>query len=233
MVGRVRPLVETQLEVLLSRDREGRLVATRDPTARVAPRLFVSRSAEGNIWATRSDLDPELAKELHRLCATEPRLVKPAPETMPICRKRIIELLRPVAAEYRGPCFVLPDGLPLDARAREIAVDERLNWPNAFPWLAEEFEAIAPVAIAFEGGQAASICHSPRGHTEHAAEAGVETLPEFRGRGLATAAVACWARAVQHAGKLALYSTAWENEASQGVARRLSARIYAENWHVT
>jgi RimJ/RimL family protein N-acetyltransferase len=62
-----------------------------------------------------------------------------------------------------------------------------------------------------------------------AAEAGVETLEAFRGRGLATAAVACWARAVQRSGRLALYSTSWDNAPSQAVARRLSARLYGEN----
>lgn len=69
--------------------------------------------------------------------------------------------------------------------------------------------------------------------TDRAAEAGVETLAPFRGRGLATAAVACWARAVQRGGRLALYGTTWENAASRGVARRLSARFYGETWQVT
>ena len=74
--------------------------------------------------------------------------------------------------------------------------------------------------------------HSPRGWTDEAAEAGVETLEAFRHQGLALAAVACWARAVQQTGRLALYSTSWDNEASLAVARRLSARIYGEDWHV-
>jgi RimJ/RimL family protein N-acetyltransferase len=123
--------------------------------------------------------------------------------------------------------------LPTDPRARLIGSEERSNWTETFPWLAAEFEAVAPVAMAFEGGRPAAICRSPRGQTERAAEAGVETLPEFRVRGLATAAVASWARAVHGAGKLALYSTTWENRASQGVARRLGGRLYGENWHLT
>jgi hypothetical protein len=145
----------------------------------------------------------------------------------------VLEALSPVEVEYRGPAYVLPDGLPHDHRAREVGVEESALWGEAFPWLAEAFRAVAPVAIAFAGGQPAAICHAPRGCTESAAEAGVETLAPFRGRGLATAAGACWARAVQRAGRLALYSTSWENAASQAVARRLSARVHAENWHVT
>lgn len=49
---------------------------------------------------------------------------------------------------------------------------------------------------------------------------------------LATAAVGCWARAVQGSGRAALYSTSWENAASLGVAKRLSARLYGEDWHL-
>jgi hypothetical protein len=37
---------------------------------------------------------------------------------------------------------------------------------------------------------------------------------------------------VQRGGWLALYSTTWENAASQAVARRLSARLYGETWQV-
>ena len=87
-------------------------------------------------------------------------------------------------------------------------------------------------AVAFDDGRPAAICHAPRGLAAHAAEAGVETLPPFRRRGLATAAVACWARAVQRTGRLALYSTTWDNAAWRGVARRLNALLYAEDWHM-
>jgi hypothetical protein len=145
----------------------------------------------------------------------------------------VLELLAPVAAEPGGPAYVLPARLPRDARAREIDASERGVWPEAFPWLAAEFEAVVPVAVAFEAGRPAAICHAPRGLTAFAAEAGVETLEPFRRRGLATAAVACWARAVQRSGRLALYSTTWENAASQGLARRLAARRYGDTWQVS
>jgi hypothetical protein len=226
-------LLERQLEVLFARDPEGRLVATRDPTPQPSPRLFLSRSAEGNVWALRRDLDPGLAADLARICSAEPGIIEPSPEALPQCRERVLELLSPVASEHRGPCFVLPGDLPSDARAREIEPGERSDWPEVFPWLGHEYEAVAPVAIAFEGGAPVAICHSPRGKTADAAEAGVETREPFRRRGLGAAAVACWAQAIQRTGRLALYSTSWQNQASRRVARRLSGRLYGENWHVT
>jgi RimJ/RimL family protein N-acetyltransferase len=230
---RVPSLIELQLDVLLARDTQGRLTTTRDPTPRPAPRLFLGRSGDGNVWALRQDLGAETSEVLRRHCAAEPRLITPRADSRPSCREPALRLLAPVESEYRGPAYVLPEGLPADDRAREVAADERSLWCDAFPWLAAEFDAVAPVAIAFAGGRPAAICHSPRGRTALAAEAGVETLAPFRGQGLATAAVACWARAVQQSGRIALYSTSWDNAASQAIARRLSARLYGENWHLS
>jgi hypothetical protein len=229
----VPSLIEIQLDVLLARDARGRLTATRDPSPRPAPRLFLGRSAERNVWAVRADVDLATRDVLERLCSSEPRLATPGPEPGPACSERVRELLAPVAAEHRGPAYLLPDALPRDDRAREVTAAESAAWAAAFPWLLECFDAVAPVAIAFEGGEAAAVCHSPRGRTAAAAEAGVETLGRFRGRGLAKAAAACWARAIQRTGRLALYSTTWENLASQAVARGLGARLYGEDWHVT
>jgi RimJ/RimL family protein N-acetyltransferase len=226
-------LIETQLDVLLSRNQEGRLSTTRDPIPRPAPRLFLGRSRDGNTWATRRDVDPETSSELERLCSAEQPLVNPSPEHPPACRDRVLELLGPTEFEWRGPAYVLPERLPHDNRAREVSAEESSEWLEAFPWLANDFQTLAPVIIAFEAGNPAAICHSPRGSTASAAEAGVETLEHYRSRGLATAAVACWARAVQRSRRIALYSTAWENTASRAVARRLSARLYGENWHLT
>jgi hypothetical protein len=138
-----------------------------------------------------------------------------------------------VTDEHRGPAWVLPERLPRDPRAREVAASELGAWLEAWPWLQREHAWVAPVAVAFDGDRPAALCHSPRGRTPAASEAGVETLPAFRRRGLATAAVACWASAVQRSGRLALYSTSWANRASRAVAHRLGAQTYGENWHVT
>jgi len=226
-------LVEAQLGVLLDRNPEGRLTTTRGPVPRAAPRFFMARSRERTVWAARHDVGPEAFAALGRLAAAEPWLEAPDAASPPACAAEVRALLAPVASEWRGPAFRLPRELPRDDRAREVGPDSRAEWQEAFPWLVDEFDEVTPVAIAFEAGEAAAICHSPRGCTAIAAEAGVETRPGFRGRGLATAAVACWARAVQRSGRIALYSTSWENAASRAVARRLSASLYGEDWHLT
>ena len=102
-----------------------------------------------------------------------------------------------------------------------------------FDWLREGWEGYAPVAAVVADGRAVSVCFSSR-LTSRVAEAGVETAEPFRGRGYATRAVAAWAHAVRAGsprdsaggGRLPLYSTSWENLASQAVARRLGLRLY-------
>jgi hypothetical protein len=231
---RVMPsLIEIQFDVLLARDTHGRLTATRDPVAQPAPRIFLGRSDEANVWGVRGDIDLATMSELDRLFRAEPKIEAARVGHRPECRELVLELLPPIDSEWRGPAYVLPDELPQDTRARTVKAEEHALWYDAFPWLAEQFEALSPVAIAFEAGHAAAVCHSPRGCTAHGVEAGVETLEPFRDLGLATAAVACWARAVQRTGRFALYSTSWENQASLAIARRLSARLYGEDWHIT
>jgi len=69
--------------------------------------------------------------------------------------------------------------------------------------------------------------------TPEAHEAGVESLPEFRGRGYATDVVAAWALLVKSLGALPLYSTSWENTASQAVATKLQLVQYGGDFHIT
>ena len=83
-----------------------------------------------------------------------------------------------------------------------------------------------------EGDRAVSICCSAR-IAPAAAEAGVDTLPEYRGRGYGLAVTAHWAQQVQLSGRLALYSTWWENAASLALVRRLGGQLYAEDFHLT
>jgi predicted GNAT family acetyltransferase len=69
--------------------------------------------------------------------------------------------------------------------------------------------------------------------TPAACEAGVETAPGFRGHGHAARVVAAWALAVRDAGQIPLYSTSWQNTASQAVARKLGLRQFGADLHIT
>lgn len=82
-----------------------------------------------------------------------------------------------------------------------------------------------PCFVKLVEGNAASICFSSRiAVATH--EAGVETLPRFRGNGYAVEAVAVWASAIYDMGRIPTYSTSWENAASQSVVRKLKCDVY-------
>jgi predicted GNAT family acetyltransferase len=101
---------------------------------------------------------------------------------------------------------------------------------EAFPALARTLEGRQPCLGALEDGRVASVCYVAA-RSARAAEAGVETLPGFRGRGLAARATAAWARAVADVGLIPLYSTEWRNRSSRGVAARLGLILYGVDLH--
>lgn len=102
---------------------------------------------------------------------------------------------------------------------------------GGFEKLIEELPSWQPFVALIEENRAVSVCRSAR-ITAEAHEAGVETLPDFRGRSYAKDVVAEWARLVLAADAIPLYSTAWENNASQAVARKLHLKCYSADFQV-
>jgi RimJ/RimL family protein N-acetyltransferase len=88
-----------------------------------------------------------------------------------------------------------------------------------------------PFVAITQKNRAVSVCRSVRITTE-AHEAGLETLPEFRGKGFAAEVTAEWARRVCAIDAMPLYSTSWENKASQAVARKLRLRCYGNDFEI-
>jgi len=88
-----------------------------------------------------------------------------------------------------------------------------------------------PCVAIVADGRLASLCFSSR-NTPIAAEAGVNTLEEFRGRGYAPAVVAAWGQAVRAEGRIPLYSTSWDNLASRSVARKLGLVLYGADFSI-
>lgn len=89
---------------------------------------------------------------------------------------------------------------------------------------------LGPWAMVVEGEQVLSICHTPVGMTAQAAEAGVRTEPQFRGRGHAAAATAAWAEVLRPSGRHLFYSASLDNPSSLRVVERLGARLIGWTW---
>ncbi|MGH7446597.1 MAG: GNAT family N-acetyltransferase, partial [Longimicrobiales bacterium] len=190
------------VKALFTSDEAGRLVAVNEPGGAPAPRFFLGRTADGNAWWYRHDVDAALASELDVLCESQPTGLD-VDADLGIAAPFVACLARaePVRRTWAGPAFRFPAGL----RGPESGV--RVTSDNAVvlsPYLEdwrEDVSAGSPMAVVLERGSAVSVCCSVR-ITPHAHEAGVETLPDFRRRGHAAAAVAAWARAVLEMGRV-------------------------------
>ncbi|HEX9779864.1 MAG TPA: GNAT family N-acetyltransferase, partial [bacterium] len=99
-------------------------------------------------------------------------------------------------------------------------------------WTADEVPERSPILAITEQGSPVSICFCAR-QSAAAAEAGLETAPQFRGRGFGPRVTAAWAGAIRASGRLPLYSTSWSNQPSLAVARKLSLNPSASHWSLS
>lgn len=230
-------LVELHLDALYERDAGGLLLAIR-ASDRPPPRVHLVRTIEGNRWLLSAALPPALRDALAATLADEP--VVPSTEAMehrpPACRDTVLALLaeeHPLAGEYRGPAYTFPEALGEPPASIEVlgAPGEARPHP-VLAWLAAFVEADRPVVVTrSEAGEAVAMCHSAR-LGPASAEAGLEVVEAYRRQGLARAVTAGWAEAIRAGGRVPLYSTWWENEASRATARSLGLIPYAEDWHI-
>lgn len=98
-----------------------------------------------------------------------------------------------------GPVFTFPDSLPtLDDVVRVTALSALMRHFRG--WAAEELPERSPILGIAVDGHVVSVCFSAR-RSDVAAEAGVETAAEYRGRGLGPRVTAAWARMIRESGR--------------------------------
>ena len=225
-------LMQIHVSALYRQDDRHRLVAVNEPgdprpDDPPAPRLFLGRTRAGHVWRFRHDLPESLIAELEVVLSTEP--IADDPSQPPQCLATLHATLAqdaPLGGVWSGPAWRFPDAIP--ASEHEVipvtSANDDLVRP-VFPMLANELPWRQPCLAIVADGCLASLCYSAR-NTPVAAEAGVDTLEEFRGRGYAPAVAAAWGQAVRAEGRIPLYSTSWDNLASRSVARKLGLVLY-------
>lgn len=214
-----------QLRTLYVLDADGRLVSTREPGSRRPPVLALVRGSESCAWGVRADVPNDLAAELGRLAGEEP---PPADlRESPVHAERYLSLVD--GRVECGPAFAFPDVItePEDV----VVVRERTSLQGDFADLADEIAGRAPVLAVLEEDRAVSVCFCAR-RSDEAAEAGLDTLETHRRRGLGARVTAAWALAIRESCRTPLYSTAWTNDASRAVARKLGLIAYASDWNL-
>lgn len=222
------------IQALFTNDARSRLLCVNEPGGGgPAPRLFLGRTRIGNLWRFRADLSVSLTEELEALCIDEPVGAEfgVAPRHAE-AYAQLLETHAPVRTLWMGPAYRFTE-FPEPSRPLLVITETNAEiLRGGFEELVADLPAWQPFLAVVEKGQAVSVCRSVR-ITPAAHEAGVETLPDFRGKGYAKDVVAGWARAVHSLGAIPLYSTSWENIASQAVAKKLRLAPYGADFDVT
>lgn len=228
-------LINIHVRALFSHDTESRLLFVNEPdnTVPPAPRLFLGRTRTGNIWRFRADLPDKLCKELDALCADEPPVNAEFNESPRHLETfvRLLESDAPVQDVENGLAYRFIKYEMPSSRLMTVTEDNPETLQGGFEKLIEELPAWQPFVALVKENRAVSVCRSVR-ITSEAHEAGVETLPEFRGNGYAKDVVSEWARLVRKIGAIPLYSTSWENKASQAAARKLDLKCYGVTFNI-
>lgn len=220
-----RDLMRVRVEALFTHDAHGRMLRSNEPDGVPAPRLFLGRTRSGHVFRLGQAVPDSLARRLAGIIDREPPQDDlRAPPVGAEALRDALERDAPIVRETAGPAYRFPDALrsPSIAVVSITAESARLvqeTWPDLVlpDW--------QPCFAVVRDGAAVSVCFSAR-RGRQAAEAGVNTLPEFRGRGYAAAVTAAWGAAVRDLGLVPLYSTTWDNTASQGVARRAGLLMF-------
>jgi GNAT acetyltransferase-like protein len=221
------------VEALFTHDAEGHLVRVNEPEGAPAPRFFLGRTVDGAVWRFRHDVDHDLRRELE--AASQDDALREHALDSPTNASRYQEIVArfgPVQRTWVGPAFCFPQELATTTGTTRVTEGNgQLLHPLLQAWVSD-VRVCQPMFALTVDGHAVALCCSVR-RTSMAHEAGVETAPSFRGHGYATRVVTAWARAVRDMGRVPLYSTSWQNERSQAVARKLALIRFGSDLHIT
>ena len=228
-------LMEIQVEVLFTQDKNGCLQRINEPigAAEPAPRFFFGYTNEGSICRFRHDLPDNIVTQLKEVAAAEPMSLNS--QKIPSGHRQFEDILQshaPIEQVWVGPAYRFPEQIASPTNVVRLSRARAGLLKGDFTEMVSELNSSQPYLAVIEDSQAVSICRSIRS-SSRAHEAGVDTLVGYRRRGYAIWVVAAWALAVRALNRIPLYSTSWDNLASQGVARRLDLVQYGVDYHVT
>jgi GNAT superfamily N-acetyltransferase len=210
-------------ETLFAVDADGRLTGG-------ATYLHVVRAPERVTCFCHRDLSDEVAAALREIAGRERGRHRHWPREY----AEYLRVLSPVASVvavragplyfFRGPAALEPQAVAIGEHNADLLLGGLDEWRP-------DVAAGLPMFAAIRDGRAVAICATVKA-TASAHAAGVETLPAYRGQGLAARAVAAWGAAVLSLGATPFYGTTFDNVASQRVARRLGLDLLASEFSV-
>jgi GNAT superfamily N-acetyltransferase len=209
-------LIQTQLALeRIGLNGDGLLIRVPGPRPDDIARVYVYRHRDGYALYLRHDLPAPIRERIQAL----------GPEVAFRDREAVKHLLArdgPCTDVFQGQTYLFPEALGPDQfpealrlmEAQRLVMDSYRPGMNVTDWAAY---------AVIRDGRIVSTCTSAREY-ERAGEAYVYTVPAYRRQGYGRQVTAAWAHHLRRQGKIAFYSHAWDNPASQAVARSLGLR---------
>ena len=227
-------LMKIQVEALFTQDEDGCLRHINEPWGdmKPAPRFFFGYTNEGSICKFRHDLPDSVVAQLKEVAAASMSMNF---QKIPKNHRQFEDILQrhaPIDRVGVGPAYRFPEHITPPTNVIHLSNEDARLLKGDLTDIRPELNSPHPCLAIIEDSQVVSICRSVR-VSARAHEAGVETLAGYRRCGYATSVVAAWALAIRALNLIPLYTTSWDNVASQGVARRLDLVQYGVDYHVT
>lgn len=226
-------MMTLQAAALFTFDDDGNLLTTNEPDPVRAPRLFLGLTGEGFVAYHRDDVPKAVTQNIERILDRAATVTDP--RQLPALVNQLCDTLAaqaPVTEIWEGPAWRFPETISSPDGVTAIGPGEVDLLREHFPYTAEHLEDHDPCFAVVDNGAAVSVCRSVR-LKAGVAEAGVDTIAAYRGRGYAPRVVAAWARAVRERGLIPLYSASGQNNASRAVARKLGLVLYGIDLSLT
>ncbi|WP_410982900.1 GNAT family N-acetyltransferase [Bacillus cereus] len=217
-------LMSIQTEVLFSHNQSGKITSINDPDSTIAPRFFLGHTKDGTIRRYRFDLPSVLIHEIDELFTNHPNHIDLAKIMSMLSKEQSIHKI------WIGPAFAFLNDLDNPINVIQVTEENKELLQQNFPNLLHQLKWRQPCFAILKNERIVSVCCSARS-TSLVAEASVETLVAFQGKGYGYHVVTAWAKAVQEENRIPLYSTSWDNFASQAVAKKLKLIQYGTDIH--
>ena len=220
-------LLEYHVQVLYRHNEFNQITHINELPYDTAPRIYIGTSKDGKIVRYSNGLDVNLVSDLNQAIQASPNIE--LAEIINILNKH-----KQLSSVWIGPAYVFPKLREQQSSTNVIQINDsnkELLKAN-FPYTYEEFEYKQPCYAIVQDHKAVSICCSAR-QTQVAAEASLYTLEEFRGKGYGLKVSNAWATDLQRQGRIALYSTSWDNFSSQSVAKKLNLIQYGTDINIS
>lgn len=212
-------LMKIQAEVLYVLDQTGRITAINEYVNQPAPRFFLGQTNTGRIIRFRNDVPNNLVHEILQIMDR----YDPTDQLASVIN--VLEKDKRISGFWIGPAYVFNEIVTDYIDPILVTEDNKFCLEHGFSSLLSELKFREPCYMMTENNMAVSVCFSAR-NSDKAAEAGVETLEDYRGKGYAIRVASSWAQVIRKSQRIPLYSTSWNNYSSQSVAKRLQLHLY-------